>query len=120
MFENRINSAYNTGVSVKLAILLVLMSQIEHPIFEFSVKDQPFRVAFGVKLWYLPILLKKHHGVTGKFEPPCQSGLRLSLVSMQDEISESVNGTKLVNVASSDPHHLLHAILFDAIERLVE
>ena len=39
---------------------------------------------------------------------------------MQDEISESINGAELVNVASCDPHHLLYAILFDAIERLVE
>ena len=44
----------------------------------------------------------------------------MTLVSMKDQISESVNGTKLVHIASSDPHHLLYTILFDAIESLVE
>ena len=77
-------------------------------------------MAFGVKLRYLPILLKKHHRIASEFEPACKSGLRLTLVSMQDKISKSVNGTKLVHITSSDPHHLLNAILFDAIERLVE
>ena len=105
---------------VELAILLIFMPQIDHPIFKFSVENESFWVTPGIKLRYLPILLKKHHGVTGEFEPSRQSCFRLSLVTVQDEISESVNGTKLVYVASGDPHHLLDAILFDAIERLIK
>ena len=77
-------------------------------------------MTFGVKLRYLPILLKKHHRIASEFEPSCQSGLRLTLISMQDKISKSVNGTELVYITSSDPHHLLYAILFDAIESLVK
>ena len=67
---------------VELAILLIFMTQIDHPIFKFSVKNESFRMTLCIKLRYLLILLKKHHRVTGKFEPSCYSGLSLSLVSM--------------------------------------
>ena len=96
------------------------MSQIEHPLFKLSVKDESFRVALGVELRYLPVLLQEHHGVAGEFEPPREDGLRLTLVPVQNEVSEPVDGTELVDVASSHPQHLLNAILFDAIESLVE
>ena len=42
---------------VELAILCIFMSQIDHPLFKLSVKDESFRVALGVELRYLPVLL---------------------------------------------------------------
>ena len=77
-------------------------------------------MALGEELRDQPVLLEQHHRVTGQLKPFGEDRLELFLVSMQDQVSQPVNGTKLINVAASDPESLIKSALLRAIKRFLQ
>ena len=54
---------------VELTILLLFEPLIEHPLFEFAIKDESLRVPLGKKLRDLSVLLNQHQWIASKFKP---------------------------------------------------
>ena len=77
-------------------------------------------MALGEELWDQPVLLEQHHRVTSQLKPFGEDRLELFLVSMQDQVSQPVDGTKLINVAASDPESLIKSALLRAIKRFLQ
>mgnify|MGYP001169711734 FL=1 len=73
-------------------------------------------MSLSIKLGNLSILLEKHHGVTGEFEPHGEAVLLLLAIAMEDQVSQPVDRSKLVDIATSNPQGLVEGSLFGAIE----
>ena len=106
--------------NVQLATLLLFVPLIEHPLFELTIEDEPLRVPFRKKLRDQPVLLNQHHWIASKFEPEGQGIFLLSTVAMQDQVPQAIDRTKLVDVATSDPQHLINGSFFGSIKRFLE
>lgn len=48
---------------IKLAILMLLKALAKHPLLELTIEHKPLCVKLGEELWYLSVLLNKHHGI---------------------------------------------------------
>ena len=106
--------------SVHLGQSLLVQSLVQHPLFKFAIEDEALGVALCKVLWNQPVLLFEHHRITCQFKPTDKSSLGLPLVAMQDQVSESVDCTELIDVASRDPQHLIDTSLFAQIEHLLQ
>ena len=42
---------------------MLLKALAKHPLFELTIEHKPLFVKFGEELWYLSVLLNKHHGI---------------------------------------------------------
>ena len=101
---------------IKLTILRVFKALVEHPLFKLAIENESFSMSLSVKLGNLSILLEKHHGVAGEFEPHGEAVLLLLAIAVEDQVSQPVDRTKLVDIATSNPQGLVEGSLLGAIE----
>ena len=100
---------------VQLAMLLVLMALVQHPLLKFAIKHQPLRMPLGKEFRYLAVLLQEHHRVASKFEPEREGVFLLAAIAVQDQISQPVDRAELVDVAARHPEHLIDGPFFAAV-----
>ena len=60
---------------------------VEHPLFKLTIENESFSMSLSVKLGNLSILLEKHHGVAGEFEPHGEAVLLLLAIAVEDQVS---------------------------------
>ena len=60
-------------------------------------------MSLGKEFRYLAVLLKKHHWIASKFEPESEGVFLLPAIAMQDQISQPVNRSELIDVAACHP-----------------
>lgn len=94
---------------VELAVSIVSQAFRECKLLIFTIELGSKVMVLCEKVWNLPVLFEEHHRIAGEFEPAGERILGDSLVSVQNKGSKAVNRTELVDVAPSDPKHLVNA-----------
>ena len=105
---------------IKLTLSLLLQALVHHPLLELTAEDQAFSVILCVEFWDLLILLQEHHWITSEFEPARKGVFGFPLVLVYQQISQTIDRSKLIDVASSDKEHLIDGLFFSAIEHSLQ
>ena len=71
-------------------------------------------------VWNTSVLFYEHHGIACQLEPASESILRLSLILVYHQVTQSVDCTKLINVTTSGPEHLIDAVLLRSCQSFIE